>query len=101
MPSNCWSPTSLKNKKKRKQERNLLQTNITTKFIIIFKSIVNRQGTPSPDLLRGAITKKNGKIWEKFPKGGGVEKTDENSQFQFGNFENPGGGLDFSKMSEL
>ena len=46
--------------------------------------------------------KKNGKIGEKFPKGGGgVEKTDENSQFQFGNFENPGGGLDFSKMSEL
>ena len=33
--------------------------------------------------------------------GGGVEKTDENSQFQFGNSENPGGGLDFSKMSEL
>ena len=32
---------------------------------------------------------------------GGVEKTDENSQFQFGNCENPGGGLDFSKMSEL
>ena len=45
--------------------------------------------------------KKTGKIWEKFPKGGGGEKTDENSQFQFGNFENPGGGLDFSKMSEL
>ena len=38
----------------------------------------------------------------KIPKGGGwVKKTDENSQFQFGNFENPGGGLDFSKMSEL
>ena len=33
--------------------------------------------------------------------GGGVKKTDKNSQFQFGNVENPGGGLDFSKMSEL
>ena len=41
--------------------------------------------------LRGAITKKNGKIWEKFPKGGGVKKTDENSQFQFGNLKNLGG----------
>ena len=48
-------------------------------------------------LLRGGVTKKNGKIWEKF----GVEKTDGNSQFQFGNCENPGGGLDFSKKSEL
>ena len=48
-------------------------------------------------MVRGAITKKNGKIWEKFPKGGGVEKTDENSQFQFGNFENPGGVSIFQK----
>ena len=51
-----------------------------------------------------ASLKKNGKIWEKFPKGGrggGLKKTDENSQFQFGNCENPGGGLDFSKMSEI
>ena len=41
---------------------------------------------------------------EKFPKWGGrLKKTDENFQFQFGNFENPGrgGGVDFSKMSEL
>ena len=52
-------------------------------------------------LLGEPSLKKNGKIWEKPPKGGGVEKTDENSQFQFGNFENPGGVLDFSKMSEL
>ena len=51
--------------------------------------------------VRGGVTKKNGKIWEKFPKGGGVEKADGNSQFQFGNCENPGGGLDFSEMSEL
>ena len=40
-----------------------------------------------------ASLKKNGKIWEKFPKGGGVKKTDENSQFQFGNVENPGEGV--------
>ena len=39
-----------------------------------------------------ASLKKNGKIWEKFPKGG-VKKTDENSQFQFGNVENPGEGV--------
>ena len=38
----------------------------------------------------------------KIPKGGGVEKTDENSQFQFGNFENPGGGgPDFSKFHKI
>ena len=41
--------------------------------------------------LRGAITKKKRENLGKPPKGGGVEKTDENSQFQFGNFENPGG----------
>ena len=52
-------------------------------------------------IIRGAITKKKRGNLGKIPKGGGVEKTDENSQFQFGNFENPGGGLDFSKMSEL
>ena len=51
------------------------------------------------DRVRGAITKKKRENLGKIPKGG--EKTDENSQFQFGNFENPGGGLDFSKMSEL
>ena len=35
--------------------------------------------------------------------GGRVKNSDEISQFQFGNFENPGGegGLDFSKMSEF
>ena len=55
-----------------------------------------------PKIVRGAITKKKRENLGKIPKGGGgVEKTDENSQFQFGNFENPGGGLDFSKMSEL
>ena len=42
-------------------------------------------------LVRGAITKKKRENLGKIPKGG-VEKTDENSQFQFWNFENPGGG---------
>ena len=38
----------------------------------------------------------------KIPKGGeGLKKTDENSQFQFGNLKNLGGGLNFSKMSEF
>ena len=46
--------------------------------------------------------KKTGKIWEKFPKGGGLKKTEENSQFQFGNLKNlGGGGLNFSKMSDF
>ena len=48
--------------------------------------------------LRGAITKKkNGKIWEKFPKGGGLKKTEENSQFQFGNLKNLVGGSQLFK----
>ena len=41
--------------------------------------------------------KKNGKIWEKFPKGEGLKKTDENSQFQFGNLKNLGGVSIFQK----
>ena len=53
------------------------------------------------DKLRGDVTKKIGKIWGKFPKGGGLKKTDENSQFQFGVLKNRGGGLNFSKMSEF
>ena len=44
--------------------------------------------------------KKPGKFGKNSQRGG-VEKTDENSQFQFGNFENPGKGLNLSKMSEL
>ena len=50
--------------------------------------------------LRGAIIEKNGKIGGKFPKGGG-DFFQKKSQFQFGNFKNPGGDLNFSKMSEL
>ena len=42
--------------------------------------------------LRGGGGKKNKKIWDKFPK---------MSQFQFGNCDNPGEDLDYSKMSEL
>ena len=33
----------------------------------------------------------------KIPKGGGLEKTDKNSQFQFENLENPGGVSIFQK----
>ena len=40
------------------------------------------------DDLRVGVTKKNGKIWDKFQKGGGEQKTDENSQFQFWNLKN-------------
>ena len=54
-------------------------------------------------LLRGAIIKKKTK---KFGKnslmGGGVKIKKIKSQFQFGNFEGPGGGgLNFSKMSQF
>ena len=40
-----------------------------------------------------ASLKKKGKFGENL----GFEKTDGNSQFQFGNCEHPGGGLDFQK----
>ena len=49
------------------------------------------------NILRGAIIKKNEKIWEKFPNGGGVKIKKIKSQFQFGNFEGPGGGSQFFK----
>ena len=52
------------------------------------KSILNFKH----DMLRGAITKKKRENSGKIPKGGGgVKKTDENSQFQFGNLKNLGG----------
>ena len=52
--------------------------------------------------LRGAITKKKtGKFGKYSQRGGGLKKTEENSQFQFGNLKNLGGGLNFSKMSEF
>ena len=54
--------------------------------------------------LRGAITKKNGKIWEKLPKGGGeLKKQMEIPNFNLGIVKTQGGrrGLDFLKMSEL
>ena len=50
--------------------------------------------------LRGGVTKKNEKIWENVPIGGGrVKKNPEMSQFQFGNFENRGGSLFFKNVT--
>ena len=44
--------------------------------------------------LRGAITKKKtGKFGKNSQRGGGLKKTEENSQFQFGNLKNLGGGV--------
>ena len=54
------------------------------------------------DFLRGAITKKKTGKFGKNSQRGGKKKSDENSQFQFGNLKNlGGGGLNFSKMSEF
>ena len=53
-------------------------------------------------LLRGGVTKKTGKFRENSQRGGaGLKKTDENSQFQFGNLKNLGGVINFSKISEF
>ena len=56
----------------------------------------------SHDALRGGVKIENRENFRKCPNRGGgrgVKKT-EMSQFQFGNFENRGGGLYFSKMSQ-
>ena len=45
--------------------------------------------------------KKTGKFGKNSQRGGGLKKTEENSQFQFGNLKNLGGGLNFSKMSDF
>ena len=52
-------------------------------------------------LLGEAILKKTGKFWEKFPKGGWIEKQTEIPNFNLGIVKTQGEGLDFSKMSEL
>ena len=51
-------------------------------FVVEFDSLKHTVKPIFVNKLRGGVTKKSGKIWEKFPKGGG-EKTDGNSQFQF------------------
>ena len=50
--------------------------------------------------LRGGVTKKKRENFAKIPERGvgGLEK---NYKFQFGKLGNPGGGLNFSKKSEL
>ena len=54
------------------------------------------------NLQRGAVTKKKRENLGKIPKGGGGEKKeDENSQFQFGNFENPTPYMAFSIQIRL
>ena len=50
------------------------------------------------DMIREASQKRNEKIWDSVRYGGGGSL--KMSQFQFGNFGNTGGGLDFSKMFE-
>ena len=56
--------------------------------------------------IRGAIIKKMEKFGKNSLIGGGplpegVRFFSKKSQYQFGNFENPGGGLNFSKMSQF
>ena len=53
------------------------------------------------DYLRKAIIKKKTKKFGKNSLMGGLKIEKIKSQFQFGNFENRGGGLNFSEMSEL
>ena len=49
------------------------------------------------DITKGSRHKKNQENLGKIPKGGGLKKTDENSQFQFGNLKNLGGVSIFQK----
>ena len=53
-------------------------------------------------LVRGGITKKNGKIWDNVRiGGGGVKKKQKCPNFNLGHLKAEGGGLYFSKMSQL
>ena len=75
-------------------------------FIIFENTYSALHPTPSSEKssisLRGAIIKKKGKMGKNSLMGGGGVKIKKiKSQFQFGNFENRGGGLNFSEMSEL
>ena len=49
--------------------------------------------------IRGGVKIENQENLGQCPNREGVKKRTEMSQFQFGNFENRGGGLYFSKMS--
>ena len=51
-------------------------------------------------ILRGGIIIKNGKIADFFPNRGGETKQ-KSLKFKFGHLKTNGGGLNFSKMSEL
>ena len=49
----------------------------------------------------GEPSLKNGQIWDNVHyRGWGVKNKNKMSKFQSGTFENPGLGLNFSKMSE-
>ena len=53
-------------------------------------------------LFRGGVKIEKREYLGHVPLGGGMVKiTPKMSQFQFGNFENRGGGLYFSKMSQF
>ena len=53
-------------------------------------------------VLRGGVTKKKREILGQIPKGGGGEKKQKKiPNFNLGIVKTQGGGLDFSKMSEL
>ena len=47
--------------------------------------------------LRGGVTIKNGKIWEKFPKGGGLKKQTKIPNFNLGILKTQGGVSIFQK----
>ena len=59
-----------------------------------------RGGVEKSTFLRGAIKIENRENLGQCPHRGVGSKKTEMSQFQFGNFENRGGDLFFSKMSQ-
>ena len=70
-------------------------------FCTTFAALLVSHKNLSHSNLGEASLNKNGKIWDNVPIGGGGPKKTEMSQFQFGTFENRGGGHYFSKMSQL
>ena len=68
------------------------------------KGFGNVRNTTSKIMIQtrlGEPSLKNGQIWDNVHyRGLGVKNKNKMSQFQSGTFENPGLGLNFSKMSE-
>ena len=82
-----------------------LHTDIVYTHLYLHITLTHPDSSSPPYIiyqLRGAITKKKRENLGKIPKGGGrLKKQTKIPNFNLGILKTQGGGLDFSKMSEL